>query len=48
MLQEAFQAVNADLQGALQRGRPEDASLVLLERYSEQLLQMCRDKLEQL
>lgn len=51
MLQAAFQAVSCDLQGALQRGRgqpEEDSLVVLLEKYSEQLVQMTQRKLSRL
>lgn len=52
VLRTAFQAVSRDLQGALQRGRGqlEDAVQVgvLLDKYSEQLVQMTREKLSRL
>lgn len=57
MLLEAFQAVNSELQGALQRGRAHSAPggplegeglMLLLEKYSEQLVQMTQNKLSRL
>lgn len=54
VLQVAFQAVNCELQGALQPGPgrsapggqlEDDRLMVLLEKYSEQLVQMTQNKL---
>lgn len=49
VLQEAFGAVHCELQGALQgwTGQQEDR-LVLLEKYSEELVQVIRNKLDRL
>lgn len=57
VLQAAFQAVNCELQGALQRGPgrsapggqlEDDGLMFLLEKYSEQLVQMTQNKLGRL
>lgn len=57
VLQAAFQAVNCELQGALRRGPgrsapggqlEDDGLMFLLEKYSEQLVQMTQNKLGRL
>lgn len=58
VLQEAFGAVSCELQGALQHcpglpcnapcGQQRDDRRVLLETYSEELVQLIRNKLERL
>lgn len=55
MLQDAMEAVQLELQGALRGGRGHgaprgqegaDGMMLLLERYSEELVQMTRSKLK--
>ncbi|XP_076590644.1 WD repeat-containing protein 62 isoform X3 [Chaetodon auriga] len=48
VLQEAFDVVNSELRAALRGGDEGAATLSLLEKYSEQLVQMTRDKLNRI
>lgn len=48
VLQEAFGAVSCELQGALQRCTAQPQDRGLLEKYSEELVQLIRIKLERL
>lgn len=59
VLSEAFKVVQSDLQGALQAGGilvnvtpagtlEHQQTMCLLEKYSEQLLQMTRNKLDRI
>lgn len=49
VLQEAFSTVSCDLQGALQGWTgQQEGRLTLLEKYSEELVQLIRNKLDRL